>query len=167
VNSRCRSWNPIAAIAIAMALIAACGGGEPTERQAAVAEAGGEVMPFDLDSTTHIFTETDNGGTQEVIADDPSDDESVRQIRQHLSEEANNFSVGDFSDPESIHGPAMPGLATLKSRFAEIDISVDTTESGALITYTSDEAELVDAIHDWFAAQKSDHGQHAEHDMSS
>ena len=42
-------------------------------RQAEVAEAGAEVMPFDLDATTHIFTATDSGGTQEVIADDASD----------------------------------------------------------------------------------------------
>ena len=161
--SHCRTWKSVAAIAIATALVAACGGDEPTERQAAVAEAGAEVMPFDLDSTTHIFIDTDSGGTQEVIADDPSDDESVRQIRQHLSEEADNFRVGDFSDPESIHGPDMPGLAMLKSGFAEIGISLDTIESGARITYTTDDAELVDAIHDWFAAQKTDHGQHAEH----
>ena len=148
-------------------LAVGCGGDEATERQVAVAEAGAEVMPFDLDSTTHIFIDTDSGGTQEVIADDPGDDESVSQIRQHLSEVADNFRVGDFSDPESIHGPDMPGLAMLKSGFAEIDISLDTTEAGALITYTTDEAELVDAIHDWFAAQKSDHGQHAEHGMGS
>ena len=43
--------------------LAACSDGEDlAERQAAVAEAGADVMPFDLDATTHVFTTTDNGG---------------------------------------------------------------------------------------------------------
>jgi hypothetical protein len=33
---------------------------------------------------------------------------------------------------------------------------------GANLTYATDEPALVDALHDWFQAQLSDHGDHAE-----
>lgn len=153
------------ALVMAIATAVSCAGDDDslTTRQAAVAEAGAAVMPFNLDQTTHIFTNTDSGGVQDVVADDPDDAGSIEQIRLHLDEEASKFGAGDFSDPEAIHGSDMPGLATLKARYDEIVVDVATTETGATITYTTSEPELVAAIHDWFQAQNNDHGDHAEH----
>lgn len=81
-----------------------------TDRQNEVAARGADVMPFDLETTTHRFTDTTTGGRQTVIADDPDDDAEVAAIREHLQEEAEAFQAGDFSDPASIHGEDMPGL---------------------------------------------------------
>ena len=148
--------------------IAACGSDaadDLADHQAAVAEAGVEVMPFDLDETTHIFTNSPSGGRQDVIADDPSDATTISLIRTHLADEAAKFSRGDFSDPEAIHGPDMPGLSTLRERFADFDIELIDTDEGATIVYSTQDDDLVDAIHLWFAAQSSDHGNHAEHNM--
>ncbi len=150
---------------VLLAASAACGSDADSDlaaRQALVAEAGAQVMPFDLDQTTHIFTNTETGGIQDVVADDPSDSATIDQIRLHLAEEADKFATGDFSDPEQIHGPAMPGLATLKDRYAEIEIDLTQTNIGATLRYVTQDADLVAAIHDWFAAQTSDHGSHAE-----
>lgn len=146
----------------------ACGSddSELAERQQVVAEAGADVMPFDLDATTHIFTDTDTGGVQDVVADDPTDDVNIESIRRHLEAEAAKFRVGDFSDPEAIHGASMPGLVTLKERFDAIDVELTETDTGATITYRTDDDDVVQAIHDWFAAQSSDHGNHAEHAAS-
>ena len=151
--------------AVAVLAFTACGSDDQAlaDRQQSVAEAGAEVMPFDLDATTHVFTDTSTGGTQDVIADDPDDEANIELIRLHLEDEATNFRAGDFSDPEVIHGPAMPGLATLKERFADVSVDLVETDIGATITYGSDDAVVVEAIHDWFAAQSSDHGDHAEH----
>lgn len=143
---------------------AACGSDQDlAERQETVAEAGAEVMPFSLDETTHIFTDTQSGGRQDVVADDPTDENSIESIRDHLAEEAAKFQIGDFSDPEAIHGSAMPGLAALKAGFVQIDVELLDTADGAAITYTTQDPELVSAIHLWFEAQTSDHGNHAEH----
>lgn len=151
-------------VALLAVVLAACGSTDDLAgRQALVAEAGAEVMPFDLDQTTHVFTDTATGGRQDVVADDPSDIANIEQIRLHLAEEAAKFRRGDFTDPEAIHGSAMPGLATLKVRFAEIVVDLVDTDVGAAITYTTEDAGLVDAIHTWFEAQTSDHGNHAEH----
>ena len=155
----------VTGLAVVVLIASACGSGgaELAERQAVVAEAGAQVMPFALDETTHIFTDTPSGGRQDVVADNPTDDFNVEQIREHLSEEFARFRIGDFSDPEAIHGPEMPGLATLKIRFDEVDIVYSETETGAAITYTASDPDVVNAIHLWFAAQTSDHGTHAEH----
>ena len=136
---------------------------ELTERQEVVAQRGSEVMPFDLEATTHVFTKQSSGGVQSVLADDPSAAVEVRLIRSHLEQEVAAFRSGDFGDPASIHGDEMPGLSLLESRHAEIDFVLRSVEGGATIIYRVDDPELLDALHRWFDAQVSDHGEHAGH----
>jgi hypothetical protein len=132
-------------------------------RQAEVADRGAEVMPFDLDRTTHVFTGRPDGGTQTVTADDPRDAGQVRLIREHLRTEAAAFAQGDFTDPATIHGDGMPGLATLRAGTDRITVRYRDLPAGGQLTYTTDDQALVDALHDWFAAQVTDHGEHAGH----
>lgn len=162
--SRRRS-GPIALVAMLVlgATATSCLGGEPIgEQQAQVAERGSEVMPFDLDATTHVFTNTDDGGVQVVTADDPGDQRQIDLIREHLTEERDNFSRGDFDDPAQIHGHEMPGVAELAAGYADVAVTYAETPDGARLTYTTDEPQLVDAIHAWFDRQLSDHGDDAE-----
>lgn len=74
------------------------------ERQAEVAQRGAEVMPFSLKATTHIFTKSDDGGSQQVIAKNPSDSRQIGLIRKHLREIQTQFQRGDFSGPARTHG---------------------------------------------------------------
>ena len=83
-------------------------------RQEVVAARGADVMPFSLKATTHVFTKTDQGGIQQVVAKDPKDAQQVRLTREHLQEIAGQFAKGDFSGPSHIHGNDMPGLNDLK-----------------------------------------------------
>jgi hypothetical protein len=57
----------------------------------------------------------------------------------------------------------MPGLDALQQGYERITIRYAQHPTGAQITYTTSEPNLVDALHAWFDAQVSDHGQHAEH----
>jgi hypothetical protein len=132
------------------------------DRQDVVAERGAQVMPFDLDATTHHFVPTAEGGLQTVVADDPSDREQIELIQQHLQEEAAAFGRGDFGDPAQIHGADMPGLAALQVGADRIKVEHRSRDDGAELTYTTDDPLLVAALHEWFAAQTSDHGQHVE-----
>jgi hypothetical protein len=122
---------------------------------------GAEVMPFDLERTTHIFEEQPDGGLQQVVADDPADAEQIALIRGHLQEEAAKFQRGDFGDPAAIHGEGMPGLAELREGYGKITVAYTELPDGAQIRYTANDPALVSAIHAWFAAQLSDHGGHA------
>lgn len=132
------------------------------DRQQVVAERGAQVMPFDLDATTHRFFPTADGGLQTVVADDSGDSEQVRFVQSHLQEEAAAFARGDFGDPTQIHGDAMPGLATLEASPGAVEVQYRTLDDGAELRYSSADPIVVAALHDWFAAQTSDHGDHAE-----
>jgi hypothetical protein len=155
-------WAVFAA-AVALAT-AGCGGDDDSlaERQAEVAKRGAQVMPFDLDATTHTFTNTSDGGLQVVVADDPADADQIALIRDHLAEERDNFARGDFDDPAAIHGHDMDGVAELRAGYTDITVEYAERPDGAQLTYTSDEPELVEAIHAWFDRQVMDHGAHAE-----
>ena len=149
------------ALVAAALVLAACGGDRPADRQAEVAERGSEVMPFDLDATTHTFTDTATGGVQRVTADDPADARQIELIRGHLREERERFSRGDFEDPAAIHGEDMPGVAELAAGYDRITVAYADHPAGAELTYTTDEPELIEAIHTWFERQVMDHGEHA------
>jgi hypothetical protein len=131
-------------------------------RQAEVAQRGAEVMPFSLKATTHIFTKLSDGGSQRVIAKDPSDDVQIRLIRTHLRDIQAQFQRGDFSGPVRIHGADMPGLAQLRAaKPGQISIVYRDVDSGGELTYQSGDPKLVSSLHAWFDAQLSDHGADA------
>lgn len=157
-----RSRARVVTVLLGLALIVtACSGGTAA-RQAEVAERGAQVMPFDLDATSHRFTKTNNGGIQAVTADDPADETQVRLIREHLLEERDNFARGDFDDPARIHGMDMPGVAELSAGYQRISLRYSEVPAGAELEYTTDDTDLVDAIHAWFDRQVMDHGADAE-----
>ena len=153
------------AVAGALGVFALSGlfSGHDHTRQQEVAARGAEVMPFDLDRTTHRFEPRPWGGVQTVVADEP-DAEQVDLVRAHLQKEAERFSRGDFDDPMAIHGMEMPGLAELKEGAAQgrVEIGYAEVPTGARLTYRAGERGLVDALHAWFQAQVTDHGSHAE-----
>ncbi len=122
---------------------------------------GPQVMPFDLSKTRHIFKMTETGGVQQVIAKDPGDREQIALIQQHVQHEATRFGSGDFSDPTSLHGNDVPGLKDLSVSVSRIKVESTPLPNGAQITFTTDDRRLITAIHQWFGAQLSDHGQDA------
>ena len=130
-------------------------------RQEEVAKRGTEVMPFDLEQTTHVFQALEDGGLQKVVVKNPSNQKQIALIQSHLKEESERFRKGDFSDPTKIHGDDMPGLAQLKAGAKEINVRYTALPDGAEIRYTSKDPKLVMALHHWFSAQLSDHGHHA------
>ncbi|MEP6606999.1 MAG: aspartate carbamoyltransferase, partial [Nitrosospira sp.] len=109
-----------------------------------------------------VFSKTAEGGLQQVVVKDRSDTEQIRLIQAHLSEISSDFKRGDFSKPERIHGKSMPGLAKLKAaKPGQIKIEYGKLPDGAQISYSTESLELINAIHQGFDAQLSDHARHA------
>jgi hypothetical protein len=164
-----RSRIVVAALSAAAAILATLGLLSVTgwlnlaapSRQAQIHESGAQVMPFDLNKTTHIFTMTQTGGVQQVIAKHAGDAAQIALIRQHLQQEATQFRAGDFSDPAGLHGEAMPGLSELKAGATRIRVEYVALPNGAQLTYTSNDPQLITALHQWFGAQLSDHAHDA------
>lgn len=124
------------------------------------AHLGASVMPFDLARTTHVFTPTPDGGTQEVVSKD-GDPAQIRLIRQHLQQEARAFAKGDYADPAAIHGSGMPGLRELRAGASKVAITTSDLARGARIRFATKDPQMVAALHQWFYAQVQDHGADA------
>lgn len=164
-----------AAVLLAAAALPAWSQAADAQRIAEVAKRGADVMPFDLNATIHMFTETGDGGVQRVVARNRGDSAQAQLVRQHLQELRGQFLRGDFSGPEHIHGAGMPGLAALKAAApGSIAISYREVPDGAELSYRTQAPALVAALHQWFTAQVSDHGPdavvghhdgHHHHDM--
>ncbi|HEY8050419.1 MAG TPA: aspartate carbamoyltransferase, partial [Ramlibacter sp.] len=94
--------------AAALALSAVAFAQAPQEH---VHQHGGDVMPFDLAQTVHVFRMTEDGGVQKVVTrGDAADPQQAMLIQHHLMMEAQRFQKGDFTDPSRLHGSTMPGL---------------------------------------------------------
>ena len=137
---------------------AACGASDSPSEAELIDQRAAEVMPFDLDKTTHTFEKLPTGGAQTVAAIDPDDAEQVALIREHLLAEAESFRRGDYSDPAEIHGMDMPGLDKLRAGHREIRVDYTELDDGAQLVYTTSDYRLVEALHAWFDRQTMDHG---------
>jgi hypothetical protein len=168
-RGRSALWAGALVIVLAIAAVVWIGSRSPGDdgRLAEVAARGARVMPFDLERTTHRFEPRSDGGVQTVVADDPGDSDQIHLIRRHLADEAERFKAGDFGDPATIHGDEMPGLAELKEGVGRIEVRYEDAPAGGRISYRTENTDLVAAIHDWFEAQLTDHGPHAEQSPSS
>lgn len=146
---------------------------QDAQRQTEVAKRGGDVMPFSLKATTHVFTKTAEGGIQRVVVKSPADAQQIKRVREHLRDIRTQFLKGDFSGPTHIHGAGMAGLAELEAaRPGQVAIDYQDTDNGAELSYRTTDAKLVRALHRWFDAQVSDHGAdatagHPHHDHST
>jgi len=136
------------------------------ERLQEITQRGIQVMPFDLKQTQHLFIKTSTGGIQQVIVRDAANSKQIDLIRQHLSKIATEFSHGDFSNPEKIHGKDMPGLTVLRTAKPEqLHVQYKELANGAEINYSAEDDNLINAIHQWFNAQLADHGSDATSGM--
>lgn len=147
----------VLAVAVGLLAIAAAGLWLFDRDQPTINERAAQVMPFDLNATTHTFTKNETGGVELVIVNDPADYHNLTLVRSHLLQEAERFRQGDYSDPAAIHGMDMPGLNELRSGAARVDVSYEAVANGAQITYSSSDPTLIDALHAWFDRQTTDH----------
>jgi hypothetical protein len=125
--------------------------------ESTAASHGSQVMPFDQKTAMHMFTPSGSGGSVEVMVHN-MDANQIFLVRSHLRAEADRFSKGNYADPAYIHGPNMPGLASLEANPQLVSVTYADTTSGGVITLTSKDPKMIDAIHQWLGAQQKDHG---------
>src|SRR6202035_5302595 len=99
-----------------LAVVQAFGQRADPSRQEGLRERSADVMPFDMNATTHVFTKTPEGGVQRVVVKSPGDTKQTALIRRHLRDIADRFARGDFGAPTDVHGAEMPGLGALQAR---------------------------------------------------
>jgi hypothetical protein len=121
-----------------------------------------QVVPYALDQTQLTFTKTVHGGVQHVVVKSADNTQQIKLIQENLLKMANDFRKGDFSVTEHIHGATMPGLDQLKrAEIDDIKYEYKALPNGAQIHYSTEYPQYVQALHEWFDAQMSEHGNEA------
>jgi len=131
-----------------------------------------QVVPYALDQTQLTFTKTVHGGVQHVVAKSADNTQQIKLIQANLLKMTSDFRKGDFSVTERIHGADMPGLAQLKmAETDDIKFEYKALPNGAQIHYSTEYPQYVQALHEWFDAQMSEHGnevmpEHIQHNST-
>lgn len=133
------------------------GDGAAHDHSRGVQARGDRGMGFSHEKTTHHFRMTEEGGSIEVTAKDPSDAGSRDQIRMHLAHIAKAFASGDFAVPMFVHDTVPPGVSTMKRRREAIEYRYEEIPSGARVRISTRDADAIDAVHDFLRFQIADH----------
>jgi hypothetical protein len=129
----------------------------PTEDHCAMMKRGDQAMGFSHEKTTHHFRLFEHGGAIEVTANDPKDNASRDEIRQHLSHIAQMFAAGNFDVPMLIHGTTPPGTPAMKELRDQIHYVFQETDSGARIRITTTNPQALEAVHAFLRFQITEH----------
>jgi hypothetical protein len=139
------------------------------EPNAKVQQHTQQIVPYAVDQTKQMFTKTVHGGVQHVVVKSADNTEQIKLIQSYLQKMSNNFTKGDFSETERIHGANMPGLAQLKKAHPyDIKFEYKALPLGAQVHYSTEYPLLIQALHEWLDAQMKDHGnavipEHGQH----
>ncbi|ATG90131.1 aspartate carbamoyltransferase [Methylomonas koyamae] len=118
-----------------------------------------KVVPYSVELTLQGFSKTVHGGVQHVVVKSVDDASQIALIQGYLLKLAGRLRKGDFSDAERLHGKNMAGLAQLKmAKTDDIRFVYKALENGGQIHYSTEYPQFVAALHGWFDAQNSEHG---------
>ncbi len=147
-------------LAAGLIFVLAHGFAAASGRQEQVRQKSMHVMPFSMDATLHTFAPTSSGGVMTVTVRKANPAQLVL-VRSHLRHEASAFAGGHYNDPAEIHGGSMAGLAELQRGARYVNVAYAEIHNGATVTFRTKNKRLISAVHQWFAAQVSDHGHDA------
>ncbi len=113
-------------------------------------------MGVDQYRSAHRFDALPDGGRIELqsLTGDSAD---VVRDQAALPGNTAAFMAGDFSKPFEVHAGVVPGTPLMRQRRERIRYTRRDLSLGAELRLTTADAELVRAIHDFLAFQRSDH----------
>lgn len=148
-------------VALAILLLSTCAATVAVQPQdhkhEAMQKRGNQGMGFDQERTTHHFLLTKSGGIIQVTANSAADKNSVAQIRMHLHHIENSFQSGDFNIPMFVHGQTPPGVPVMTRLKDQIQYRYEEIENGGRVSISSENAEAVNAVHEFLKFQIREH----------
>jgi SAM-dependent methyltransferase len=127
------------------------------KKQEEMKQHGNVAMGFDQDRTTHHFLMTSDGGSIAVDANDPTDKDSIAQIRSHLQEIAIALKQGDFGKPYETHSEYPAGVPVMQRLKHEITYAYAETPCGGVVRIVTAIPEALAAVHAFLAYQVKEH----------
>lgn len=130
----------------------------------ALQNRGQAVMGVDQYTSAHQFESLGNGGRIELQRE-VDDSAGVSQIRRHLKEISVAFRAGDFRLPGMVHAMKVPGTDVMAAKKNAIRYEFRELPRGGEVRIITDDAEAIQAVHDFLAFQRSDHrtGENHQH----
>ena len=107
--------------------------------------------------STHSFRLFADGGAIELRAKDAADAATIAAIRDHLQDITPQFTKGDFSTPQFVHGYTPDGVAQLEQLRDAITWRYQQLDAGGRIRITTRSAEALEAIHAFLRFQVIEH----------
>ncbi len=130
---------------------------QTNQHAAGVDSRGDHAMGFSHDKTAHHFYLLADGGSIQVLANDPSDSTSREEIQMHLMHIVSKFRDNDFDIPMFIHDTVPPGVPVMKEKRAVITYLYEPTETGGLVRIKTDDSNALKAIHAFLVFQIQEH----------
>jgi hypothetical protein len=127
------------------------------KKDAEMNERGALAMGFDQEKTVHHFVLYDDGGAIDVAVMNPSDQENLRAIRQHLREIAGLFKAGDFGKPALTHAQQVPGTADMTRLKDALTYEYADTPAGGQVRIATADRDALAAVHAFLRFQIEDH----------
>jgi hypothetical protein len=118
---------------------------------------GSGAMELNQEKATHHFKLLPNGGTIEIIANDPSDATTRDAIRKHLAKIAAMFAEGNFGIPTLVHGQKPSGVDSMKRLKSTISYAAENLPDGGRMQITTSNSEALNAVHDFLRFQIQEH----------
>ena len=123
-------------------------------------ERGNIAMGFNQNKIMHHFIATTTGGEIMIVALNNSDSDTTKQIRNHIADIQNEFSKGNFTKPFFIHAQQVPGTKLMTEKKDLIKYSIRQMNNGFALLLTTNDQQLIGAIHQFIAFQTGQHRGH-------
>jgi hypothetical protein len=123
-------------------------------------ERGNIAMGFNQSKIMHHFTATPTGGEIMIVALNSSDNNTIKQIRNHVLDIQKEFSQGNFTKPFFIHAQQVPGTKLMAEKKDLIRYSIKQINDGSILLLTTNDQQLIAAIHQFIAFQTAQHSGH-------
>ena len=128
----------------------------------AMQDRGRAVMGVDQYTSVHKFEDLTNGGRIELQrAED--DTAGVNQIRRHFLEIAESIRRGDFRAPGLVHATTVPGVDVMMAKRESLRVVMRNLPRGGEMRLTSEDPEVIKAIHEFLAFQRAEHRTEEAH----
>jgi hypothetical protein len=120
-------------------------------------ERGNIAMGFNQNKITHHFIATPTGGEIMIVALNSGDNDTIKQIRNHVIDIQKEFSRGNFTKPFFIHAQQVPGTELMTEKKDLLKYSILEVKNGFALLLTTNNQQLIEAIHQFIAFQTGQH----------